>query len=117
MTEADFEREAVKLFRKLGLKVGAESLDFFKGQSVLLSDWKGLFKHPQQPRSRLSSPSTATRESIMSNSPHHRKVQPLVLPTSSLGINSRGSTSPTSHDSTDHEEEDDRDSEEEYFGE
>ena len=46
MTEADLKREADKLFQRLGLRVGSESLDFFLGESVYLSDWKGQFSHP-----------------------------------------------------------------------
>lgn len=51
MTEADLEREASRLFKQLGLKVGAESLDFFLvGESVRLRDWKKLLKAPRNHR-------------------------------------------------------------------
>ena len=46
MTEADLEREASRLYKKLGLKVGAESLNFFLVESVRLRDWKKLIKPP-----------------------------------------------------------------------
>lgn len=47
MTEADLEREASRLFKQLGLKVGAESLNFFLGESLRISDWKKLIKPPR----------------------------------------------------------------------
>ena len=46
MTEADLEREASRLYKQLGLKVGADSLDFFLVESVRLKDWKKLIKPP-----------------------------------------------------------------------
>ena len=45
MTESDLDREALKLFEQLGLHVGAESLNFFQGESHYLTDWKSSFKH------------------------------------------------------------------------
>lgn len=48
MTETDLEREASKLFGKLGITVGAESLDFFHGKSLCLSDWKKSLRRPSQ---------------------------------------------------------------------
>ena len=46
MTEADLEREASRLYKKLGLNVGADSLNFFLVESVRLRDWKKLIKPP-----------------------------------------------------------------------
>lgn len=54
MTEADLKREADKLFQRLGLRVGSESLDFFLGESVYLSDWKGQFSRPPHDRNGLT---------------------------------------------------------------
>ena len=48
MTETDLQREASKLYSKLGITVGAESLDFFHGTSVRLSDWKKRLRRPSQ---------------------------------------------------------------------
>ena len=48
MTETDLQREASKLYSKLGITVGAESLDFFHGTSVRLIDWKKRLRRPSQ---------------------------------------------------------------------
>lgn len=120
MTEADLEREAVKLFKQLGLTVGAESLDFFQGESVFLTDWKSNFKTPHsRPNSYKLSSSRALR-SKMSNSsspPHNQMRVPLTVlrPTNDIGSEGSISVSPTSHESTDREEEVDKE-EDEHFG-
>ena len=103
MTEADFEREAIKLFRQLGLTVDAETLDFFQGQSVSLTDWKSSFKpkrvrisEPYPPRGVKPCKNMSTTSSS-SSSPHHRKRLPLtvVRPNSDIGSEGSISASPT----------------------
>ena len=102
MTEADFEQEAIKLFRQLGLTVDAETLDFFQGQSVSLIDWKSSFKpkrvripEPYPPRG--GKPCNMSTTSSSSSSPHHRKRLPLtvVRPNSDIGSEGSVSASPT----------------------
>ncbi|XP_011409674.1 PREDICTED: Wilms tumor protein 1-interacting protein homolog [Amphimedon queenslandica] len=102
MTEADFEREAIKLFRQLGLTVDAETLDFFQGQSVSLIDWKSSFKpkrvripEPYPPRG--GKPCNMSTTSSSSSSPHQRKRLPLtvVRPNSDIGSEGSVSASPT----------------------
>lgn len=108
MTEADLDREAVKLFQQLGLKVGAESLEFFRAESLYIKDWKNSFK----PRSKGSIMSTSRTVA----NPHQRKIKPLVINPGTSDIGSEGSpnASPgTSNESTDREDEGELD---EYFG-
>lgn len=110
MTEADFEREAIKLFRQLGLTVDAETLDFFQGESVSLTDWRSSFKSRplkplnllySKPYSRMSTSSTSS----CSTSPHHRKRVPLMIARPSSDIGSEGSISASPTESTEEDEE------------
>ena len=116
MTEADLEREAVKLFQHLGLKVGAESLDFFKGESLYIKDWKKSFKHPHATKSGIEMSSCLSPTTRLSSNPHYRRTQPLVINPNASDIGSEGSPniSPatSSNENTDREDEGD----EEYFG-
>lgn len=114
MTEADFEREAVKLFQQLGLTVGSESLNFFQGESVSLVDWKANFKTRLSKKSFSNdNTSLATAIGKMSASPviTTRQLRPPSLlsrrpsKTSDIGSEGSVSASPTSHGSREEEEE------------
>ena len=60
MTEADFEREANKLLRDLGLP--SDTLNFFESDSAKTSNWKSTLKAPSPPRARrVSSTGTTTQ--------------------------------------------------------
>ena len=60
MTEADFEREATKLLRDLGLP--SDTLNFFESDSANSSNWKSTIKAPSPPKvRRVSSSGAATR--------------------------------------------------------
>lgn len=89
MTEADLEREASRLFKQLGLKVGAESLNFFLGESLRISDWKKLIKPPRDRHLAKNRHGLGMAESSSTNhgaGPRPRAV--LVLPPS--GKSDRG---------------------------
>ena len=60
MTEADFEREANKLLRDLGLP--SDTLNFFESESAKTSNWKSSLKAPSPPKARrVSSTGTTTQ--------------------------------------------------------
>jgi hypothetical protein len=110
-TEADLNREALKLFRQLDLKIGVESLDFFKGESLYLKDWKKVYFKQRTGNIMASTAGSYdatgdgnTGGSSMVN-PHRRICKGL---SGSEGTPS--STPPTSNDNTDDDEIDD------YYG-
>lgn len=61
MTEADFEREATKLLRELGLP--SDTLNFFESDSANSSNWKSTIKAPSPPKARRVSSTGATLQS------------------------------------------------------
>ena len=62
MTEADFEREATKLLRDLGLP--SDTLDFFESDTANTSNWKSSIKAPPPPPKarRVSSTGTTSQQ-------------------------------------------------------
>ncbi len=60
MSEADFEREANKLLRDLGLP--SDTLNFFDSDTAKTSNWKSTLKAPSPPKARrVSSTGTTTQ--------------------------------------------------------
>ena len=60
MTEADFEREATKLLRDLGLP--SDTLNFFESDSAKSTNWKSALKTPSPPRARRVSSTGTTSQ-------------------------------------------------------
>lgn len=79
MTETDLEREASHLFRELGLKAGAESLNFFLGESVHLCNWKKLLKPPRIAPSNGITMAESNNRSLYEKSHAVRKLRPRPL--------------------------------------